>query len=66
LDARATPAGLANVRPARQELAQPGQSGGGSSTPWLALMIAVPAVGIAGFVAEEAVRARRRRARPVG
>jgi hypothetical protein len=62
LGARATPAVLANVRPAKQELAQPGQSGGGSSTPWLALLIAVPAVGIAGFVAEEAIRLRRRRA----
>jgi hypothetical protein len=66
LGARATPAVLANVRPVKQELALPGQSGGGSSTPWLALMIAVPAVGIAGFIAEEAVRARRRRTRPAG
>ena len=66
LDARATPVVLANVRPPKQELAQLAQSGGGSSTPWLALAIAVPAVGIAGFVAAEAIRLRRRRARPAG
>ncbi len=66
LDARATPAVLANVRPPKPEVAQPGQSGGGSSTPWLALAIAVPAVAIGAFAAAEAVRLRRRRARPAG
>jgi cytidylate kinase len=66
LDARATPAVLANVRPPKPEVAQLGQSGGGSSTPWLALAIAVPAVAIGAFAAAEAVRLRRRRARPAG
>ncbi len=66
LDARATPAILANVRPPNEDPAPPGQSGGGSSTPWLALAIAVPAAAIGGFVAAEAVHLRRRRDRPAG
>jgi Carbohydrate binding domain len=66
LDARATPAILANVRPPDQDLAQLGQSVGGSSMPWLPLAIAVPTAAIGGFVAAEAVRMHRRRARPGG
>jgi hypothetical protein len=66
LDAQTTPAVLANVRPPKQELAQPVQGGVGSSTPWLALAIATLAVAIGGFVAVEAVRLRRRRERPAG
>jgi hypothetical protein len=48
-----------------QELTQPAQ-GGSSSTPWLALAIAMLALAIGGFVAVEAVRLRRRRERPAG
>ena len=66
LDARATPAILANVRPPDQDPAQLGQSVGGGSTPWLALAIAVPTAAIGGFLAAEAVRMHRRRARPGG
>lgn len=60
LGSQSTPVGLVHVTSAPRTVPTTA-SGDGSSIPWLTLMIAVPALGIGAFAAEETIRARRSR-----
>jgi hypothetical protein len=64
LGLQSTPGGPAHVTSVPGAIVTTPPSGGGSF-PWLTLMIAVPALGIGAFAAEETVRYRRRRRTPV-